>query len=590
MMNSEIYSCQSCKNQFTIEPEDFQFYEKVKVPPPTFCPDCRLQRRMLFRNERTLYKRKCDAPEHNEEVVSIFSPDKKQRVYDQKAWWGDGWDATAYARDIDFSRPFLEQVKELWVEVPDIALININEVDSEYCSTTEGNKNCYLVIGGDFNEDCLYATFVFNSKECVDTYWVEKCELNYETIDCIQCTRLLYSRYCEGCYDSAFLFNCRNCNNCFGCVNLVSKSYHIFNKPYQKEEYAQKLKELRLDSRSAIQEMKRAFAEHSIKYPRRFARALRSINSVGDDLEEAKNCKMCFSIFGGAENCKYCWLSYSGIKDSYDCDHFGKNSENSCDSSIVYPGSNVYFSRYVLTVHDVHYSYNCNNSSYLFGCIGVRNKQYCILNKQYSEEEYKNLIPKLIQHMNEKPYVDKRGRVFKYGEFFPPELSPFAYNETVAQEYFPLTKEQALESGYAWKDPQKREYQATMKSDDLPDTIQEVTDNILNQVIECEHAGTCNEQCSTAFKITKSELEFYRKMNLPLPQLCSNCRHYVRFRQRNPIKLWHRQCACDYQVYKNFAKHQHHLESRCPNEFETTYAPERKEIVYCESCYQQEIT
>ena len=28
---------------------------------------------------------------------------------------------------------------------------------------------------------------------------------------------------------------------------------------------------------------------------------------------------------------------------------------------------------------------------------------------------------------------------------------------------------------------------------------------------------------------------------------------------------------------------------KCTNEFETSYAPERPEIVYCESCYQKEV-
>jgi hypothetical protein len=74
-MNAETKNCQSCKQPFIIEPEDFNFYVKIDVPPPTFCPDCRLQRRMAFRNERTLYKRKCDAPGHDEEMLSLFSSD-----------------------------------------------------------------------------------------------------------------------------------------------------------------------------------------------------------------------------------------------------------------------------------------------------------------------------------------------------------------------------------------------------------------------------------------------------------------------------------------------------------------------------------
>jgi hypothetical protein len=44
---------------------------------------------------------------------------------------------------------------------------------------------------------------------------------------------------------------------------------------------------------------------------------------------------------------------------------------------------------------------------------------------------------------------------------------------------------------------------------------------------------------------------------------------------------------CDGKVYENTAKHDH--ENRCPNEFETSYAPDRKEIVYCEACYLKEV-
>jgi len=64
-MQSETKQCQSCRKEFVIKPEDFAFYDKMKVPAPTFCPDCRMIRRMLFRNERTWYRRKCDATGEN---------------------------------------------------------------------------------------------------------------------------------------------------------------------------------------------------------------------------------------------------------------------------------------------------------------------------------------------------------------------------------------------------------------------------------------------------------------------------------------------------------------------------------------------
>ncbi|MDP3724997.1 MAG: hypothetical protein Q8R20_00825 [Nanoarchaeota archaeon] len=88
-MNFETRQCQNCKNQFTIEADDFLFYEKMKVPAPTFCPLCRLRRQLTFRNERSLYKRTCDAPGHTEKFISMYAPEKKLKVYDKEYWWSD---------------------------------------------------------------------------------------------------------------------------------------------------------------------------------------------------------------------------------------------------------------------------------------------------------------------------------------------------------------------------------------------------------------------------------------------------------------------------------------------------------------------
>ena len=604
-MQAETRNCQNCKNPFAIEPEDFIFYEKMQVPAPTFCFICRIRRRMAFRNERTLYKRVCDAPGHGEQMISIFSSKNPQRVYDHKEWWGNNWDAAAYGRDVDFAVPLLEQVKQLWREVPDVSLLNINPVNSEYCSITEGNKNCYLVFGGDFNENTLYSTYIFNSKDCADAYWVTKCELNYETVDCISCSRLTYGRYCDGCYNSAFLFNCRNCHDCFGCVNLRNKSYCIFNIQYSKETYLEKVKEFDISERSRAEALSERFQKHSMAYPRRFARMVHAINSSGDNLEETNNCRHCFDVFGGAEDCANVWLAYSKVHDSMDVDRVGLNTELGYDCSTIYPGSRVFFSRFTFSCHDVYYSYNNHNCAYLFGCIGMRNKQYCILNKQYTKEDYENLVPKIILHMKTMPYVDRAGRVYPFGEFFPIEMSPFAYNETIAQEIFPLTKEQAVAEGFAWREPEEKHYATTKKSSELPLRIGEVPDSIVSELLECEHNGSCAEQCTRAFKIVEAELQLYRRMNIPLPHLCPNCRHHQRMNQRNPLELWKRKCMCSGPTatndsprdktrgkqpttYNNTATHRHGT-IPCTEEFETSYSPERKEIVYCENCYNAEV-
>ncbi len=136
------------------------------------------------------------------------------------------------------------------------------------------------------------------------------------------------------------------------------------------------------------------------------------------------------------------------------------------------------------------------------------------MNKQYTKKEYEELLPKIIKHMDEMPYVDGKGKIYKYGEYFPIEISPFSYNESMAQEFFPLTSEEARQKGYSWREPDAKNYVATKKSAEVPETIGSVDDSIAKEIIECEHGGKCNHTCTTAFRIIPAELQFYRKMRV----------------------------------------------------------------------------
>jgi hypothetical protein len=325
----------------------------------------------------------------------------------------------------------------------------------------------------------------------------------------------------------------------------------------------------------------------------KYAHLINSSSSTGDYLFNARNCQNCFDLSGtDSENSKYTHYVVAGVKDSYD--NYGMPKAERVYETIAIgfdnnENSDYYFSYFIRGSNRIYYSYNCISSHDLFACIGLKNKSFCILNHQYTKEQYEELVPKIIENMNNMPYISTRknprtnkGQVYKYGEFFPTELSPFCYNETIAQEYFPLTKEEALKQGYRWKDREKRNYQIDIKNEDIPDNIKEVNDGIIGKVIECEHKEECNEQCTEAFKIIPQELQFYQRMNLPLPHLCPNCRHYQRLKQRNPLKLWYRACMCNKE---NHINHQ----GKCNVEFETSYAPDRSEIVYCEKCYQQEV-
>src|SRR3989344_5014776 len=146
MKKPETKNCQNCKAQFTIEPEDFNFYEKIKVPPPTFCPECRLIRRLAYREERAIYKNICN--KCKKDIISKFAPDSPFTVYCSSCWWSDGWDGTDYGRDYDFSKPFFEQLFELQKVVPYQALDNRNSTNCQYSNANIRCKNCMLVFGG----------------------------------------------------------------------------------------------------------------------------------------------------------------------------------------------------------------------------------------------------------------------------------------------------------------------------------------------------------------------------------------------------------------------------------------------------------
>src|SRR3989338_10849178 len=98
MTNSESKACQNCQFSFFIDAQDFDFYRKIDVPPPTFCPECRFARKYVWRNHRALYKRKCQAPGHTEEMISIYHPGSPFIVYDRDYWWSDKWDPMDYGQ------------------------------------------------------------------------------------------------------------------------------------------------------------------------------------------------------------------------------------------------------------------------------------------------------------------------------------------------------------------------------------------------------------------------------------------------------------------------------------------------------------
>lgn len=533
----------------------------------------------MFRNERTFYKRRCDLCKRN--IIATYPAEAPHPVYCLKCWWSDDWDPLAYGRDFDFSRPFFEQFKELLKTVPALSVMNDDGIASTNCEYTYDwfySKNCYMATCGWHAENCMYTYHGEYIKDVLDCTHTSHSELCYECLFGNNLSRCLYCVNCRDSQDCVLSQDLQGCSHCVMCIGLRNKSYCIRNKQYTKEQYLREISALRLDNRDSLEKYRGEFERFALKFPRRHANILKSFNATGDFLVNCKNSQNCF-LGGGLENCKFIVVNAGG-KDSYDFNMTGEAELCyecvTSDHGYAQIGTVFCFkSRYV------EYSHYCPSAEWCLGCVGLKKGSYSIFNKKYSQESFDELRTKIVEHMK------KTG---EWGEFFPHWVSPHAYNETAAQEWLPLTRKEAEAQGYEWREPELRNYEPTMKPADLPDTITGVQDEILNEIIQCDHNGNCNEKCTGAFRIVLPELQLYRRLGIPLPRICPNCRHYVRIAKRNPPRLWHRKCMCDYQVFNNFTEHTHHETGACPNEFETTYAPDRPEIVYCEPCYQAETT
>ena len=551
-------SCTQCQSSFEITEKDHQFYDRITpvfneqkypIPEPTLCPECRSQRRLAFRNERTLYHRKCDLT--GKQIVTMFSPESPYTIYNQEDWWTDKWDPMEYAQDFDFSRPFFEQFKELQLKVPRMSLTVVNSENSDYTNIALGNKDCYLIYTADYNEKCMYGRMAIKNYNCIDFDFMDDCRFCYEGVDIYKSEECFYCQKVENSSGLAYCYNMQSCRDCMFCINLSNKQYCIFNEQVSKEEYEEKKKQI-FSSYKVFEAAKQKAQEFFMKFPRKNLENLNCENCLGNYLKDCRNAEYCYDS-RDLEDCKYCsYLAGGGAKDCQDWDFVGGKSELCYEMvSSAYQLNHCLFSMNCWeTLSDMFYCDLCLGSSDCFGCIGLRKKKYCILNKQYSKEEYETLVPKIIEHMQ------KTG---EWGEFFPMSCSPFAYNETIANLHYPLKKEEVESKGWQWKeDTSANSYKGPVY--EIPDKIEDVTEDIIDAILICEKTGK-------PYKITPQELKFYRQYNLPIPRRCPDQRHLDRIALRNPRTLFDRKCA------------------KCSKDINTTYGEDKPQVVYCEECY-----
>lgn len=559
-------TCVNCSVNFEVTEEDLKLLrqfspvfagKRYEIPAPTHCPDCRQQRRLAFCNELNLYPGVCGLCQKR--VLTEYPPGAGLPYYCYSCWHSDRWDPRNFCQEVDFNRPIFPQLSEVKRRTPSQAtLIDGLIVNSDYIHYAGSSKNSYLIMHADFCEDCYYGYGFKNNKFCVDGFYNLHCEWCYDCVDVHRSYGLIGSQDCTNCSSSAFLRDCIGCRDCFLCVGLRQKQYCFKNQQLTREAYEAEKAKMDLGSYRIYQQCRTEFATMSARHTFKEYHGHNLQNCVGDYLVNCKDCFQCFDC-EDVENARYCSQMVLGSKNIMDCYQYGTNLHESYECAIC--GANSYHILFnfnaAMTCSELLYCWYMESCHNCFGCANMHRQKYCILNKQYTREEYEALVPRIIDHMRS---------TGEWGEFLPIKISLFGYNKTLAQLYYPLSREEVLTHGWKWDDYENPppENIKTIPVGRLPDHIKDIPDDVLSWAITCEAT-------SRPFKITPQELKFYREQGLPLPRRHPHQRHLDRFHLRNPRKFWNRQCG------------------ECQKPITTTWSPEQPKKVLCETCYEKVI-
>ncbi len=551
-MKSETKNCEHCGKDFLITEGELNMYKKVGIELPTICFFCRAKIHLSFWYFGKFRKGESDLS--GESLITVLPENSRYPIYTLNEWHSDKWDAMDYAMDYDENEPFFEQLKKLQEKVPHPHQGGVKNTECDWCDDVWSCKNSYLSRSMVNCEDLMYSYRNIGVKNSIDLTVCFNCEKCFDSSECHHSYKTFYSKHSRDCVDSYFLYDCRNCQNCFMCWNLRGKSYCILNTQYEKEEYEKKLKEFKLGSYQSIQNHKKHFEEiiqNEIVHRPNFN--LKIYNSTGDYLLDCKNCNNCNTI-SESEDCYSC-VRNGWLKSDIDvCGSMHLELSGNC-SACQPSGYCLKYSSWSSSRYS-EYVDICLECEYCFGCVGLKKKRYCILNKQYEKIEYEKLRDKIVSDMKKRE---------EYGKFLPYAMSAGPFNFSTSIIYFPETKkEDIIKLGGYWEDLKESNIEG-LDTKDLPDDIEDVPDNIITQALVCPETGW-------RFNIAENELAFYKQNNIPLP------RYHFDVRIKNNMKYL---AVLQSYPYKCFY---------CQKDIDAYYSPEwgYKKIA-CEECYKQNI-
>ncbi len=576
------------------------WWKKYNLPLPNLTRQERRRRRLMRRNDRKLYRATCNI--NHKPIITIYHPKMKFDIVENQEWF-KSVDNSNHWISFDTSKAFGEQLSNLNKKTSKQNVLTTGLMEnSTYTHNVWDMKNCYMSFDAGMSEKTFYTVRCSNSKITFDSLEVNQWEIIFDSISVTKSQNLFYSQNVQDSSYGAFLYNCIGCHNCIGCSNLINKNYHILNKPVSKKEFDSIWNIIFDWTRKSKEIFEKDYKKLLLQTPQKNMNQTNSENSVSHNIINCKDIFLSQDMIS-TENARYCdrLVTYWKSSDIMDVSSWAGNMNNCyelncCWSDDKTTATNCHFGSYLFWwVNNTQYSLHIPSmSNRLFGCADIDKKEYHILNKKYSKDEYEKLVPKIIEHMKKN---------WERWEFLDPKYSPFPYNDTIANDYYPIHTIQypnwkkeildpkgtgnifihepektiskaALDLWWSQKIETKRrtkeqevnipKWLDKINWIDLPKNIKDVWDDILSKAIIC----TISQR---PFRIIKSELEFYRKYKLPLPIHHPDIRHLDRLNKTVFFDIHLRDCdKCSIKMLSVY-----------PNDYEWK--------VYCEYCYNKEI-
>ena len=480
---------------------DLQYRQQKLQETRAFTPFEEYVKEIYSRYPFTFYKEK-GATSCYPETKRVPTLTSLQQFQQDRDWY------LQYGIDYDENTSFFKQFSKLYRTIPQPRILHYRENhNADFANYSLWSKNIYLSFTVINNcENVVYSFSIKNnSTNILNSMMVrDNSENIYMSVGITQSFSILYSKFIHNSSYIRFSTNLIWCNNCMFCNDLENQSYCIRNQQYTKEQYTIEKNKI-LQQKEHFQKRFDALDQYGSNQT--------STNCQGNYILQSNDVTNWYCVYQieHGRNCLLVWWEELW-EHTFDCaittpphDHL---------YGVLWSWTNLfhtYNSFNVSTGENIYYSTALQDCSYCFWCIWLRNKQYCILNQQYTKEEWYATINSIFLSM------EKEGT---FGKFFPSSLNPYYFNDTIASLIEDFTREEAETAWYLRRDeeiavdiPDRMEVVELADLDqyeEMKDGVRTIDPAILKKVIR--------DEAGNVYRVIKMEYDFLMKYGLPLPR------------------------------------------------------------------------